>query len=97
VTIYLDYAATTPVDPGVAEAMGAVLNAPTLQGNAASATHGAGHSASQFRSFGSATQEQFVALYDAIKPLGDLLKTSFFGSASPLNLKLPASAASDTD
>ena len=46
-TIYLDYAATTPVDPGVAEAMVAVLNAPTLQGNAASATHGAGHSASQ--------------------------------------------------
>ncbi|MDF2694204.1 MAG: putative Iron-regulated protein precursor [Labilithrix sp.] len=53
--------------------------------------------ADAFPAFGQATQEQFKAFYDAIKPLSDLLKTRFFGSASPLNLKLPASAASDTD
>jgi cysteine desulfurase len=47
VTIYLDYAATTPVDPRVAEVMSALLTRPDVQGNAASATHGAGHSASQ--------------------------------------------------
>jgi predicted lipoprotein len=53
--------------------------------------------ADAFPAFGAATQEQFLALYQAIKPLSDLLKTSLFGSSSPLNLKLPASAASDTD
>lgn len=53
--------------------------------------------ADAFPSFSQATTPQFVAMYEAIKPLSDLLKTSFFGSASPLNLKLPASAASDTD
>src|SRR5262245_21739494 len=41
-TIYLDYAATTPVDPRVAEAMCALLNSPDYQGNAASTTHKAG-------------------------------------------------------
>ena len=53
--------------------------------------------ADAFPSFEGATQPQFRALYDAVKPLSDLLKSNFFGSASPLNLKLPASAASDTD
>jgi len=47
VTIYLDYAATTPVDPRVAEAMAALLADPRAQGNAASATHGAGYTAQQ--------------------------------------------------
>ncbi len=41
-TIYLDYAATTPVDPRVAAAMAASLAAPDAQANAASSTHGAG-------------------------------------------------------
>lgn len=53
--------------------------------------------ADAFPSFGEATQAKFRELYDAIKPLSDLLKTSLFGSSSPLNLKLPAAAASDTD
>lgn len=53
--------------------------------------------ADAFPPFGQATQAQFRVLYDAVKPLTDLLKTSLFGSASPLNLRLPASAASDTD
>ena len=37
--IYLDYAATTPVDPAVAEAMGRCLAEPDGLGNASSATH----------------------------------------------------------
>ena len=41
-TIYLDYAATTPVDPRVATRMAQVLSDPLLQANAASATHGLG-------------------------------------------------------
>ncbi|MBX3193046.1 MAG: hypothetical protein KF819_39040, partial [Labilithrix sp.] len=53
--------------------------------------------ADAFPAFSQATPEQFVDMYNAVKPLSNILKTQFFGSASPLNLKLPASAASDTD
>jgi cysteine desulfurase len=42
VTIYLDYAATTPVDPRVAKAMGQALLEPFENANPASATHGYG-------------------------------------------------------
>jgi len=42
VTIYLDYAATTPVDPRVAALMAECLADPAAQGNPASATHGLG-------------------------------------------------------
>jgi cysteine desulfurase len=42
VTIYLDYAATTPVDPRVAAAMAESLANPEAQANPASATHGLG-------------------------------------------------------
>jgi cysteine desulfurase len=42
VTIYLDYAATTPVDPRVAAAMAECLRNPAWQANPASATHGPG-------------------------------------------------------
>jgi cysteine desulfurase len=42
VTIYLDYAATTPVDPRVAAAMTQALTNPAAQANPASATHGPG-------------------------------------------------------
>jgi cysteine desulfurase len=45
VTIYLDYAATTPVDPRVAAIMAECLANPEAQGNPASATHGLGHAA----------------------------------------------------
>ncbi len=40
--IYLDYAATTPIDPRVATVMAECLTAADLQGNPASATHGFG-------------------------------------------------------
>ncbi|MBX3225496.1 MAG: hypothetical protein KF795_33630 [Labilithrix sp.] len=53
--------------------------------------------ADAFPAFAQATEAQFRSFYEAVKPLSDLLKTRFFGSASPLNLKLPAGAASDTD
>ena len=41
-TIYLDYAASTPVDPRVAAAMAESLSDPAAQANPASATHGLG-------------------------------------------------------
>jgi cysteine desulfurase len=45
--IYLDYAATTPVDPAVAEAMGRCLTEPDALGNASSATHVFGRRAAE--------------------------------------------------
>ncbi len=44
-TIYLDYASTTPVDPRVAAVMHGLLTDPLAQANPASATHGPGLSA----------------------------------------------------
>jgi cysteine desulfurase len=41
-SIYLDYAASTPVDPRVAQRMMACLTQPMLQGNPASLTHAYG-------------------------------------------------------
>lgn len=46
-SIYLDYAATTPVDPAVACVMGAFLTVDGAFGNAASVTHGFGAAAAQ--------------------------------------------------
>jgi cysteine desulfurase len=43
--IYLDYAATTPVEPAVARVMSAVLNAAATYGNAGSVTHAFGRRA----------------------------------------------------
>lgn len=68
-----------------------------LAGDMLAALASVQQAADSFPSFAVATEEQYLQLHQAIKPLSDLLKTSFFGSASPLNLKLPASAASDTD
>jgi cysteine desulfurase len=61
-TIYLDYAATTPVDPRVAEVMAHFLHSPDHQGNAASATHGAGYTARQDVEF---SREEIAALVGA--------------------------------
>jgi cysteine desulfurase len=47
VTIYLDYAATTPVDPRVATVMADCLADPHAQANPASVTHGPGLAARQ--------------------------------------------------
>lgn len=70
---------------------------PQLAADMLAALDRAQAAADAFPEFSTATEAQFVAMYGEIKPLSDLLKNSFFGSASPLNLKLPASAASDTD
>ena len=53
--------------------------------------------ADAFPAFEQATPEQFRSFYETVRVLTTLLKTNLFGSASPLNLRLPASAASDTD
>jgi cysteine desulfurase len=45
--VYLDYAATTPVDPAVAEAMGRCLTEPDCVGNASSITHLPGRRAAE--------------------------------------------------
>ncbi len=45
--VYLDYAATTPVDPAVAEAMGRCLSGSDGTGNASSVTHVFGRRAAQ--------------------------------------------------
>lgn len=45
--VYLDYAATTPVDPAVAEAMGEILTSADGVGNAASAGHAWGRQAAR--------------------------------------------------
>jgi cysteine desulfurase len=47
VTIYLDYAASTPVDPRVASVMAECLSRPDAQANPASATHGPGLAAQE--------------------------------------------------
>src|SRR3954463_13577447 len=49
--IYLDYAATTPVDPRVAALMAEALTSAEWQANPASATHGAGLGAMRRVSF----------------------------------------------
>lgn len=50
-----------------------------------------------FPPFDKATEQQFADLYGLMRTLAAIMKTRFFGSASPLNLKLPAGVASDTD
>lgn len=44
-----------------------------------------------------ASQAEREEAYLSVKAITDLLKTEVFGGGSPLNLKLPASVASDTD
>lgn len=72
-------------------------NLPDLAAEVASDLAHARAVADAFPPFQSATQAQFKQLYDALRPLAVVLKTRLFGSGSPLNLKLPAGTASDTD
>jgi cysteine desulfurase len=60
--IYLDYAATTPVDPEVAAVMAAHLTTGGVFGNAASATHGYGREAAAHLE---AARAEVAALVDA--------------------------------
>ena len=85
-TIYLDYAATTPVDPRVAAAMVAVLSDPEAQANPASATHGPGLAA---RERVEAARAQVAALIGAAAP--EIVFTS--GATEANNLALSGVAA----
>ena len=60
--IYLDYAATTPVDPRVAAVMAAYLTPQGVFGNAASATHAYGREAAACLE---AARAEIAALIDA--------------------------------
>lgn len=50
-----------------------------------------------FPSLHEASEGELSELYEDLKGLSDLLKGPLIGSGSPLGIKLPASAASDTD
>ncbi|HUQ11167.1 MAG TPA: aminotransferase class V-fold PLP-dependent enzyme [Steroidobacteraceae bacterium] len=87
-TIYLDYAATTPVDPRVAEAMVAVLASGETQGNAASATHGAGLQALQIVETGRSAVARLVGA-----PAPQIIFTSGATEANNLAILGVAAAA----
>jgi uncharacterized protein len=69
----------------------------TLANDITTALANAQAAADAFPAFAQANETQFRSLYEAVRVLTNLLKTNLFGSASPLNLKLPAGVASDTD
>lgn len=59
---------------------------------------GAQAAAAAFPAFDAASQQQFLALHAAIKPLSDLIKNEFMaGAGSPLNLSLPGGFEGDND
>lgn len=70
---------------------------PELATEMVNALAGARAAAETFPRLDTATPEQLEAMYRAVKALTDPLKTDLFGAGSPLNLKLPAGVASDTD
>jgi cysteine desulfurase len=88
VTIYLDYAATTPVDARVATLMAQALTSPDRQGNAASATHQAGRAAAQIVD----TARQAVAALIGAPPR-EIVFTSGATEANNLAILGVASAA----
>jgi len=88
VTIYLDYAATTPVDPRVAAAIAECLTDPHAQANPASVTHG----------LGLAARQRVEAARDAVAALigaapGEIIFTSGATEANNLGLLGVARAA----
>jgi len=87
-TIYLDYAATTPVDPRVAVAMCECLTDAHAQANPASVTHGPGLAAQQRVE---AAREQVAALIGA--SLREIIFTSGATEANNLALLGVARAA----
>ncbi len=83
--IYLDYAATTPVDPAVARTMNDFLTVDGAFGNPASATHAFGHAASE--AVGSARQEVASLLFSQPE---EIIWTS--GATEAINLALKGAA-----
>ena len=79
--VYLDYAATTPVAPEVAEAMAGCLTADGIFGNPSSITHGFGHAALEAVE---TVRREVAALVGA--GAGEILWTS--GATESINLAL---------
>lgn len=88
--VYLDYAATTPVDPAVAVAMNDFLTADGAFGNPASATHAFGREAAE--AVERAREE--VALLLCSRP-GEIVWTS--GATEAINLALKGAALARRD
>jgi cysteine desulfurase len=88
VTIYLDYAATTPVDPRVAAVMAEALASPDRQGNPASATHRPGRLAAESADL----SRQAVAALIGAAP-GEIIFTSGATEANNLAILGVAAAA----
>ena len=88
--VYLDYAATTPVDPAVAVAMNDFLTADGAFGNSASATHAFGREAAE--AVERAREE--VALLLCSRP-GEIVWTS--GATEAINLALKGAALARRD
>jgi predicted lipoprotein len=70
---------------------------PELAAEMLTALGNARAAAEAFPRLDTATPQEVEAMYRALKALTDPLKTDLFGAGSPLNLKLPAGVASDTD
>lgn len=83
--IYLDYAATTPVDPGVASLISRFLTADGLFGNPASITHGFGQAAADAVEH---ARQQVAALL--FSEPGEIVWTS--GATEAINLALKGAA-----
>lgn len=89
-SIYLDYAATTPVDPVVASAMNGFLTVDGIFGNPASKTHAAGRAAAE--AVESARQE--IAAFLSSQP-EEIIWTS--GATESINLALKGAALARRD
>lgn len=70
---------------------------PELASEMVTALGNARAAAESFPRLDTATHEELETMYRAVKALTDPLKNDLFGAGSPLNLKLPAGVASDTD
>ena len=88
--IYLDYAATTPVDPVVASAMSGFLTVDGIFGNPASKTHGVGRAAAEVVE----SVRQEIATFLSSKP-EEIIWTS--GATESINLALKGVALARRD
>ncbi len=89
-TVYLDYAATTPADPAVVDAMVCYLGRDGVFGNPASRTHGVGREAAIAVE---QAREQVAALVNARPP--EIIWTS--GATESINLALKGIACAGVD
>ena len=81
--VYLDYAATTPVDPRVAQVMAQYLTGEGIFGNPSSASHAYGREAAQHLE---AARADVAALIGAAEPSGQ--NAMIAGMVAQLDAKL---------